>query len=79
MRFTLPRATSQRWCRSIETKLRCITELLLKMVKIMSILLYHFHVFFIELGLTDGHTVVVADVTTPKPLTLTVKFLYDME
>ena len=32
-----------------------------------------------ELGLTDGHNVVVADVTTPKPLTLTVKFVYDME
>ena len=32
-----------------------------------------------ELGLTDGHNVVVADATTPKPLTLTLKFVDDME
>ena len=38
-----------------------------------------FYVSFLELGLTDGHSVVVADVTTPKPLTVMVKFVYDME
>ena len=32
-----------------------------------------------ELGLTDGHNIVVADVTTPKPLSLIVKFVDNME
>ena len=33
----------------------------------------------LELGLTDGHNIIVADVTTPKPLSLTVKFVDSME
>lgn len=33
----------------------------------------------LELGIEDGHQVVVADVTTPKPVTLTIKYVYNME
>lgn len=36
-------------------------------------------IIILELGLTDGHNVVVADVTTPKPISLTVKFVDNME
>lgn len=34
---------------------------------------------FLELGMEDGHEIVVADVTTPKPVTLTIKYIYNME
>ena len=34
---------------------------------------------FSELGLEDGHEVIVADVTTPKPVTFSIKFIYNME
>ena len=43
------------------------------------LLLRWFLIGFLELGLTDGHNIVVADVTTPKPLSLTVKFVDNME
>ena len=33
----------------------------------------------IDLGIEDGHQIVVADVTTPKPVTLTIKYVYNME
>lgn len=32
-----------------------------------------------ELGIDDGHQIVVADVTTPKPVTLSIKYIYNME
>jgi hypothetical protein len=36
-------------------------------------------VILIDLGMEDGHQVVVADVTSPKPVTLTMKYIYNME
>ena len=32
-----------------------------------------------ELGIVDGHEVIVADSTTPKPIIVTIKFTYNME
>lgn len=40
---------------------------------------YYLYIIVAELGLEDDHEIVVADVTTPKPVTLTVKFIYSME
>ena len=33
----------------------------------------------LDLGVTDGHEVVVADATTPKPISLVVKYTQKME
>lgn len=44
-----------------------------------NIKLYNTTNYFPELGLEDGHEIVVADVTTPKPITLAIKFIYNME
>lgn len=33
----------------------------------------------LELGLQDGHEIVVADVTTPKPVSLAIKYIDKME
>jgi len=32
--------------------------------------------YILDLGVTDGHEVVVADATTPKPISLVVKYSY---
>lgn len=36
-------------------------------------------IVLLELGLEDRHEIVVADVTTPKPVSLTIKYIYKME
>ena len=35
--------------------------------------------FYLDLGISDCHEVVVADITSPKPITIVVKFTYGME
>ena len=35
--------------------------------------------YILDLGVSDGHEVVVADATTPKPISLVVKFTQKME
>ena len=35
--------------------------------------------YILDLGVTDGHEVVVADATTPKPISLVVKYSYSEE
>ena len=41
----------------------------------------HFAIFslFPDLGIMDGHEIVVADVTTPRSICIIVKFTYNMD
>lgn len=38
-----------------------------------------FVLFCAELGITDNHEIIIADVTTPRPITVIVKYEYNME
>lgn len=39
----------------------------------------HLLLLFPDLGIVDGHEIVVADVTTPRSIAIIIKFTYNMD